>query len=206
MSRLPQYEHGSGEVLYHGELLPNVTTNKAFEYMLSCIPALHDFHITRDDVSRENIFAMAVILRQFEEMDDNIEDESDQETGQASSNHEDISHRGLSPGLAPVVTVTSEKVNFLAIIKTVVESPCSRTLLLGNGLFNAAYWMALRQEVYYALTRGRSPQMLPSAEQWLQATPVNKVIAHTAQVASWLRDDQSDHEWCKSFEFHKLLQ
>ncbi|TQS33596.1 hypothetical protein Golomagni_06053, partial [Golovinomyces magnicellulatus] len=73
LSRLPQYKTPQG-IMYHGQLLPNLTQDHAVEYTLKCIPAFRRFHEVHDDDFRDSIIATAVILRQLEEIDD--EDES----------------------------------------------------------------------------------------------------------------------------------
>ncbi|KAL3426594.1 ArcA-like protein [Phlyctema vagabunda] len=181
LSRLPKYRTSQG-VLYCGQLLPNVTSSSAVEYMLTCIPALREFHDTQDEEHREYIMATAVILRQFEEMEDDEDDINLSESLEGPDTPAYPQNRG----------------NFLAIINTVVRSSYSEDLFRRQGLFSAAYWIALRQEVYYAFTRGQSPQMilLPST-LWQDATIVNKMIMHTAQVAKWFRTDKSEQEWRK---------
>lgn len=183
LSRLPQYRTPQG-ILYHGQLLPDITPNSAVEYMLTCIPALRQFHENEGAERREHIIATAVILRQFEEME---EDES--ETDFPASTDEN-NFNGY----------TRERVNFLAIINAVVRSSHSEGLFHRRGLFDAAYWMAVRQEVYYALTRRQSPQMLLFPALWQDANTANKIVMHTAQVAKWLWDDKSEPEWRKLTE------
>lgn len=68
--RVPRYRTGPGGTIdYSGQPLPNLTAHTASEYMLRCIPALHDVPRIQDEEYRENLAAAAVILRQFEEMD-----------------------------------------------------------------------------------------------------------------------------------------
>lgn len=85
-------------------------------------------------------------------------------------------------------------VNFLdiakAILRTTTTSGC-------NGLTDAVGWLALRQEIYYAFSLGRSPQISLPREQERQASPVNKLILHTYQVAKWNYGDKTLQEWGK---------
>ena len=182
LSRLPEYRTPQG-ILYHGQILPNITSNTAVEYMLECIPALREFHDIQDEERREHIIATAVILRQFEEME--MEEEED-----------DINYSSGTDG-NNVDNHTHERVNFLAIENAVVRSSHLEGVFHRQGLLNAAYWIALRQEVYYSFTRKHSPQMLLAPALWLGASTVNKMVMHAAQVAKWLWDDNSEHEWRK---------
>ena len=183
LSRLPQYRTPQG-ILYHGQLLPNITPNLAVEYMLKCIPALRQFHESEDAERREHIIATAVILRQFEEIEED-EDETDYSASIDESNPHSYTH---------------ERVNFLAVINAAVRSSHSEDLFHRRDLFNAAYWIAVRQEVYYAFTRKQSPQMFLAPTLWQDASTSNKMIIHASQVAKWLWDDRSEHEWRKLTE------
>lgn len=148
------------------------------ENMLACIPALRSFHQTQDKEHQELIVATAIILRQFEEMEDDEENSSFTTPEPTSPN-----------------TPNSERVNFLDIINTVIRSSHLEETFDPQGLSNAAYWISLRQEVYYAFRRGRSPQMLLAPEQWVHAAPANKTVMHAAQVAKWLFEYRSEQEW-----------
>ena len=176
LSRLQQYRTAEG-IRYHGQLLPNLMPNSAMEYMLKCIPALREFHHNRDEERQGDIIATAVILRQFEEMEDD-EDE--------------INDSASIDGRTPDGCV-HERVNFLAIINAVLRCSPSEGVLHRKGLFDAACWMALRQEIYHSFTKGRPPQMVLAPERWLGASMVNKLIMHTAQVAKWFWDGKPEH-------------
>ncbi|KAI5459599.1 hypothetical protein BGZ63DRAFT_254965 [Mariannaea sp. PMI_226] len=175
--RLPELQTPDG-ILYQGQLLPNLTPDTAVEYMLKCIPVLKEFHETRDEETRELIVTTAVILRQFEEMDhDEDEDEESTSTDPVNS------------------TPIYGRVNFLAILNAVLRSSNSADLVKRLDLLEASYWIALRQEVYYALRRGYSPQMMEPPVDWADISPENKLVLHTSQVAKWLYDDKSETEW-----------
>ena len=180
LSRVPEYQTPQG-ILYRGHLLHDVTQHYATEHMLACIPALRDFHQIQDKEHRELIVATAIILRQFEEME---EDEDD-----------------IVDAVSPTdvnVTTQSTRVNFLNIINAVIRSSYSEGNFDRQGLFDVAYWISLRQEVYYGLTRRRSPKMLLAPEQWSHAATVNKTVMHAAQVSKWLHGSRSKQEWRKS--------
>jgi hypothetical protein len=89
------------------------------------------------------------------------------------------------------------RVNFLAIINAVLRSSNSADLVKRLDLLDASYWIALRQEVYYALRRGYSPQMMEPPVAWDDISAQNKLVIHASQVAKWLYDDRSEAEWRK---------
>ncbi|KAK5994787.1 hypothetical protein PT974_03170 [Cladobotryum mycophilum] len=177
LSRLPKYKTSRG-ILYHGQLLPKLSEHDAVEYMLKCIPALRHFHDVEDDEYRDSIIATAVILRQLEEIDD---EEDSQETfdGEARDNN------------------PPQQVNFLAIINAVLRSSASHTLSGRRSLVQAAYWMALRQEIYHSFTRKQPPQLIPPIDLWQSASNANKTVMHTVQVARWRWKDGSEQEWVR---------
>ncbi|KAH6981690.1 hypothetical protein BKA56DRAFT_584309 [Ilyonectria sp. MPI-CAGE-AT-0026] len=188
LCRLPELKTPKG-IVYHGQLLPNLTPNTAVEYMLKCIPVLKEFHETRDEETRELIVTTAVILRQFEEM----EDEDDEETNMGDANGEYSS------------TQIYGRVNFLAILNEVLRSSNSADLVQRLDLLNASYWIALRQEVYFALRKGYSPQMVEPPVEWADISPENKLVIHTSQVAKWRFDGRSETEWQRLKEQEKYL-
>ncbi|KAI1052589.1 hypothetical protein LB507_009840 [Fusarium sp. FIESC RH6] len=163
-------------ILYQGQLLPKLTPHDAVEYTLKCIPALRDFHNIQDDEKLESIIATAVILRQLEEIDD--EDDA-----------------------AP-----KPQVNFLAIIDAVLRSPPSRTLFGRRSLIQAAYWMAVRQELYHSFTKRHPPKMVLDAEYGNGASRANKIVLHTAQVAKWRWADGSENEWLRLQKQGEILE
>lgn len=168
LSRLPQYKTPQG-ILYQGQLLPNLSQHDAVEYMLKCIPAFRRFHEFVDDDFRDSIIATAVILRQLEEIDDEDVGPADEDylmTGGDLYAHE-------------------KQINFLPIINAVLRDPSSQALLSQRSLIQAAYWFALRQEIYHSFTRRKPPQLILPPESWYSATTVNKTVMHTVQVAKW---------------------
>ncbi|WXC44474.1 hypothetical protein QX201_004208 [Fusarium graminearum] len=169
LCRLEKYKTPNG-IVYRGQPLPNLTPGSAVEYMLKCIPVLKDFHTTQDGEIRELIVTTAVILRHFEELDDH-----DQETDSEMD--------------------FNEGVNFLAILNAVLRSLTADDLNHRRGLLNASYWVALRQEVYYSLLKGYSPQIVEPPGEWVDISPANKLVSHTNQVAKWLFGDKSKDGW-----------
>lgn len=183
LSRLPQYKTSQG-IMYHGQLLPNLTQDDAVEYMLKCIPAFRRFHEVHDDDFRDSIIATAVILRQLEEIDD----EEEEENGSSGNNLGDM----------------GKQVNFLPIINAVLQNPASQALFGHRSLIQAAYWMALRQEIYHSFTRREPPQLNLAPEFWQSASKVNKTVMHTVQAAKWHWGGGTDEEWSKYSRLHLL--
>lgn len=147
--------------------------------MLKCIPALRHFHEIDDDDYRDSIIATAVILRQLEEIDEEEDD------APVAGSHQGDTH------------LHSSKVNFLPIINSVLRSSASQTLFARRSLIQAAYWFALRQEIFHSLTRKQPPQLFPSMELWHSASKANRAVFHTIQCAKWRWEDGSEREWSK---------
>ncbi|WAO93344.1 Hypothetical protein NCS54_01088800 [Fusarium falciforme] len=188
LTRLPKYRTAQG-ILYQGQLLPKLTTHDAVEYTLKCIPALRDFHAIQDDDRLECILATAVILRQLEEIDD--EEEEARSDSQVDENEGPRS---------------KEQVNFLAIIDAVLRSPPSQTLFGRRSLIQAAYWMAVRQELYHSFTKRHPPKMILDPEYGRGASRANKIVLHTAQVAKWRWADGSEQEWLRLQKQGEVLE
>ncbi|OHW96828.1 hypothetical protein CSPAE12_04414, partial [Colletotrichum incanum] len=153
------------------EPLPDLTPQSAFEYMLRCIPALHEVSRTQDEEYRENLAAAALILRQFEEMDP--------EDAQSAGSSDPGNGNGNS------------NVNFLEITKAILRAAPSRW----SRLLSAVYWVAVRQEIYFALTLGRSPQITAQPDQGREASFANKLIWFMSEVAKWKMGERLESEW-----------
>ncbi|KAF9876768.1 hypothetical protein CkaCkLH20_05614 [Colletotrichum karsti] len=171
LCRHPKFRTEPGGVItYQNQALPDLTTQSAIEYMLRCIPALHEVSRTEDEEYRENLAAAALILRQFEEMDP-------EEAQSATS-----SDFGGGNG----------NVNFLDITKAILRAAPSRW----SGLLGAVYWVAVRQEIYFALTLERSPQISaqpPNVDG--EACFANKLIWFMSEVTKWKMGDKTEDEW-----------
>lgn len=163
--------------MYHGQLLEDLNPHTAVEYMLKCIPALRHFHEGLDDEYRDSIIATAVILRQMEEIDD------EEELGHQDRTGDNIQY---SP---------HRQVNFLAIIDAALRSPSSQRSFGRRSMIQAAYWMAMRQEIYQCFTKRQPPQLILVPDFWQGASNANKTVMHTVQVAKWYWGDSSDEEW-----------
>ncbi|KAJ5538886.1 hypothetical protein N7494_008365 [Penicillium frequentans] len=133
LDRLPKYKTSHG-IVYCGQSLPDLKKSSALEYMLKCIPDLIRFPEIQDPDHQANIMAATVILRQYEEMDEEMDE------GDIDRDYH-----------------TDGRVNFLAITKTIIDSMIASPL--DQSLANAAYWITVRQEIYYALTRETVPHL-----------------------------------------------
>lgn len=177
-------QHATTEgIQYQGQTLTGFTAHTSVEYMLACIPALREFHEIHDKEHKKLIVATAIILRQFEEMED--------ENASPRATNVETNGQG-NDGI---------QVNFLNIINSIIRSSHDEGNFGRHEFLDVAYWISLRQEVYSAFTQKRSPQMLLAPEQWTAAAAVNKMVMHAAQVAKWLFDDRSIDEWSTHIVF-----
>ncbi|CAI7671763.1 unnamed protein product [Penicillium palitans] len=129
---------------------------------------------------QENIMAATVILRQYEEMEEEMEE------GEIG-NH------------------VYEGVNFLAITQTIIDTMISTPL--DHSLATASYWIAIRQEVYYALTRQRAPQVRFDLEGSRKTSVANTMIVFASEVAKWRWGLKHPQEWEKlKAKQHQLHQ
>ncbi|KAM0668833.1 hypothetical protein ACQRIU_002395 [Beauveria bassiana] len=188
LSRLPQYKTPQG-ILYQGQLLTKLGNHDAVEYMLKCIPAFRRFHENRDDDFRESIIATAVILRQLEEIDEEDEDADDD---LHMTGDDDLLHE--------------KQINFMPIINAVLRDPASQAMFGHRSLIQAAYWFALRQEIYHSFTRRKPPQLDLPPEYWQGASNVNKTVMHTVQVAKWHWGRGTDDEFLRLMDQQSYLE
>ncbi|KAL4923587.1 uncharacterized protein BDV17DRAFT_276605 [Aspergillus undulatus] len=188
LSRLPQFKTSRG-IVYHGQCLSGLSTSSAVEYMLKCIPGLSSFHTVLDPRVQENLMAAAIILRQYEEMEEEMEEGGDCDPDDDDDIGGSTGADGNGSGGG-----RQQRVNFLAITKTIIYSMISSPLARSS-LAAAAYWIAIRQEVYYALTRKRAPCVAFTPEDWANATVANVMIMHTGEVAKWCWGERSVAEY-----------
>ncbi|KAL4748985.1 hypothetical protein BDW72DRAFT_195233 [Aspergillus terricola var. indicus] len=145
--------------------------------MLKCIPELSSFHDIGDPTEQENLMCAAIILRQYEEMEEEIE-----ETGTEPIPFPTESNVGAE-NTGEEDSPRQKQVNFLAITQTIIQAMISSSSLLQRSpLAVAAYWIAIRQEVYYALTRKRAPCLTFTAQDWESGTVANKMIMHAERL------------------------
>lgn len=138
--------------------------------MLKCIPDLIRFPEMQDPDHQANIMAATVILRQYEEMDEEMDEGDIDEDYQVD-----------------------ERVNFLAITKTIIDSMIASPL--DQSLANAAYWITVRQEIYYALTRETVPHLRFDWQPDHPKPGVNNLILFAGEVAQWRWGKRLPEEW-----------
>jgi hypothetical protein len=146
--------------------------------MLKCIPDLVEFPHIQDPSHQENIMAATVILRQYEEMEEDVEEGEGQ---------------FARPG----------GVNFLAITHTIIDSMSASPL--DSSLATATYWITVRQEIYFALTRQAVPHLRFDADRWRNASIANTMIMFAGQVATWRWGQRSTEEWGKCDQSSRKL-
>ncbi|KAJ5327656.1 hypothetical protein N7452_008046 [Penicillium brevicompactum] len=166
LCRLPHYLTPQG-ISYHGQLLPQLTKTTSLEYLLKCIPELVRFHEIEDPTHQENIMAATVILRQYEEMEEELEE-------------------------GEIGNYANERVNFLAITHTIINTMISTPH--DHSLTNAAFWITARQDVYCALTRQRPPEFRFGSET-LKPSAANTMIIFASEVAKWRWGSKAVDEW-----------
>ncbi|KAL4776635.1 hypothetical protein BDW60DRAFT_224247 [Aspergillus nidulans var. acristatus] len=200
LSRLPQYRTLEGNIKYYSQFLPDLSTSSAVEYMLKCIPGLSSFHNIGDPTEQENLMCAAIILRQYEEMEEEMEEIGTDPISfftESSVGAENAGERD-SP--------TEKQVNFLAITQTIIQAMISSSSPLQRSpLAVAAYWIAIRQEVYYALTRKRAPCLTFTAQDWESAAVANKMIMHAGEVTKWCWGDRTLSEYERLRHHQQLL-
>lgn len=165
--------------MYQNVLLPHLTSSSAVEYMLKCIPHLFGFHNCQDDDQRANLIAAAVVLRQYEELDDEVESNAETE----SENNDLEAHQHAT---------------FLAITQAIIESTVSSPSLANKTLEHAAFWGAATQEIYNAVTRQRPFHMDFAPDVARYASAANRFIMHAAYVIKWCWGEKGEIEWRKS--------
>lgn len=114
--------------------------------------------------------AATVILRQYEEMDE------DSEEGEINADYH-----------------TDARVNFLAITHTIIDSMIASPR--DQSLATAAYWITVRQEIYYALTRETIPHLRFDSDLWDITSVANNMILFAGQVAKWRWGQRLPEEW-----------
>ncbi|KAL4861235.1 hypothetical protein BDV12DRAFT_191214 [Aspergillus spectabilis] len=185
--RLPQYRTPRG-IVYCGQLLPNLKESSALEYMLKCIPDLTEFPRIQDPVEQENIMAATVILRQYEEIEEDVDDGRDPEGGNI---HTETHHNSF------------ERVNFLGITQTIIDAMSMSPIR--SSLARACYWITIRQETYYALTRETVPHLRFDSDRWPNASIADDMILFAGQVATWRWTGKNSEQWWRLKAQEQLL-
>ncbi|THX28670.1 hypothetical protein D6D12_04663 [Aureobasidium pullulans] len=181
LSRNPRFKTEEG-IVYHGHLISDLNQSVAVEYVLKCISGLSQLESDSDHSVQEHLIAAAVILRQYEELD--VDGEIDEFTW-AGNGHPQI--------------------NFLTIIKSIIAN-IAPSLAPYQKLAEAAFWTAVRQEIYNAFTKERSFDMILPAGKVHGATQINRLVLHAAEVAKWRWGGKSSDEWSRLKSVQQLLQ
>ncbi|CEL10440.1 hypothetical protein ASPCAL13559 [Aspergillus calidoustus] len=181
--RLPQYRTDRG-IVYCGQLLHELKESTALEYMLKCIPDLIEFPKIQDPVEQENIMAATVILRQYEEIEEDVDDDGDDM--RTETHHHSF-----------------ERVNFLGITQTIIDA--MSTSPIRSSLARACYWITIRQETYYALTRETVPHLRFDSDRWPNASIADDMILFAGQVATWCWTEKSSEQWWRLKGQEQLL-
>ncbi|KAL3458160.1 hypothetical protein BJX64DRAFT_280042 [Aspergillus heterothallicus] len=182
--RLPQYRTASG-IVYCGQPLPDLEESTALEYMLKCIPDLIEFPRIQDPVEQENIMAATVILRQYEEIEEDVDSDGGGNVGSETHHH------------------SFERVNFLGITQTIIDA--MSTSPIRSSLARACYWITIRQETYYALTRETIPHLRFDSDRWPNASIADDMILFAGQVATWRWTGKSSEQWWRLKAHEQLL-
>jgi hypothetical protein len=148
--------------------------------MLKCIPDLTEFPRIQDPVEQENIMAATVILRQYEEIEEDVDDGRDPEGGNI---HTETHHNSF------------ERVNFLGITQTIIDAMSMSPIRSSRA--RACYWITIRQETYYALTRETVPHLRFDSDRWPNASIADDMILFAGQVATWRWTGKNSEQWCE---------
>lgn len=176
LSCLPQYKTPEG-ISFHGLPLSDLSPSVAVECLLKCIPSLRGIHEVQGSERLESLVAIAVILRQLEE----IEGGGDEVATRICM--EERTDR-----------LSQQEPSFLLVTNAVFEIAFLRDLFNQPSLVQAAYWMALRQEIYHSFTRSSRLKVEIPLKFLGSVSDANEIVLHTARVASWRWGDAADSE------------
>lgn len=126
----------TGRRSYKDAVRARVTKLSVIELVLECLPSLCTYDASPED-ERPGLLTALVLLRQVELIDRDC-GPADRCFGSASS----------SAGNADT---------FLPVFNVVVQGPDFQRILRRSGLAQAAYMLALRQEMYYSMASGQPP-------------------------------------------------
>lgn len=143
--RLQRHRNAAGVVEWQGHALPELTETVALAYHTACIKDLLALSMDPDQVHNDDLLAAAIILRTDEEMDAPL---------QENPEDQEVFLRMLN------VFISAQVPHAAAIPHS---SPSSdRQDVAGGGLRQAAFWVALRQEVFTSFMKQR-PLTFPLA-------------------------------------------
>lgn len=171
LNRNPRYKTRHG-IVYQGQRMSNLGSSLTVEYVLKCIADLSQLQSDCLVEDQENMIAAAVILRQYEELD----------------THGEIQDLDLSRH-------SSGQVNFLTITKSIIVNIVP-SVHAHQSLADAAFWTAVRQEIYNAFTKERAFDMAFPPDRMRSASPINRLVMHAAEVTRWRWGTRASDEWC----------
>lgn len=183
--RLPKHRNSSGVVEWQGIMLPNITEESAVYFHNECIRDLLKLSMDPQQVHNQNLLVAAIILRTDEEMDAPLRDnEGDKEVflrmlsifldAQVPSapalshtspriHHSPSSiHGGPDPSLNSIAQSRSLLLGPGEVEVLTPNHSDSSLALHTDGLRQASFWVALRQELFTAFIRQR-PLTFPLA-------------------------------------------
>ncbi|KAH8429310.1 uncharacterized protein LDX57_006977 [Aspergillus melleus] len=176
--RLPRHRNSSGEVEWQGHRLPELTEESALDYHTTCIRDLLALSMDPEQVHNENLLAAAIILRTDEEMDAPLREEAEDQ---------EVFLRMLN-----------------VFISAQVHCVESRWSSPADGLRQAAFWVALRQEVLSSFMKQRAVdfplahcQDVRSLSPAPDAVWANRMVIFCADVLEccYGRRDASAQRW-----------
>lgn len=195
LTRLQRYRNSSGLIEWQGHVLPDLTEESAVRFHNECIKELLRLSADAQQVHNENLLAAAIILRTDEEMDGplrggeedteiflgmlnvfiNAQVLSDSAVPRSPSpRYGTDSHRGHTPTLSPSA---SQSVPSSSAHNPIIPSSSSPRVPQPTGLRQAAFWAALRQELFTSFMKQRPLNFpLDHCHEYRDLSPTGDVI------------------------------
>ncbi|KIX04785.1 uncharacterized protein Z518_05656 [Rhinocladiella mackenziei CBS 650.93] len=223
LNRVQKYRMPSGIVHYDGRPLPELTKETAVHYHNECIRDMLKLSLDPEQTRNENLLAAAIILRFYEEIDSPLRDEAnDTELFLRAINIfidaqiptvPLIPHSSpmiISPGPSTADLVMNHATTPPGMIQSSSPSditPTSGTLLgsskrgRAEGLCQAGFWVAFRQEIYSAFLKQRPFNMsLSRCEIFRSFSPAedavwaDRLIIFCADVLDFCYGNNADNK------------
>lgn len=99
---------------------------------------------------------------------------------------------------------TEPQINFLTIIKSIIANTAP-SIHPDQLLAEAAFWTAVRQEIYNSFVEERAFDLSLPFGQTSRASPVNKMVVLAAEVTRWRWSSRSVDEYCESIALYYAL-
>lgn len=192
--RLQRHRNAIGVVEWQGHALPDLTEAVALAYHTACITDLLALSMDPDQIHNDNLLAAAIILRTDEEMDAPLrENPEDQEVF-----------------LRMLNVFISAQVPHDAALPHSSSPSSSASSDPPNGLRQAAFWVALRQEVFTSFMKQR-PLTFPlshcdgfrSLSPATDAVWADRLIIFCADVLEYCYGSQDDAAATQSAAAHR---